>query len=65
MNEAGLAEANGLVARFYRVPRVPYATLFAIQCRLLKLGVKLDKPVDAPDPHAPPGGSTQALKAVG
>lgn len=68
MLERDLAEANGLVARFYsrdsRGNRLPYDALFDIQRRLMVLGVQLDKPIEAPDPHAPPGGSALALKVA-
>lgn len=66
MTEAQLSEANGIVAHFYRARRAgaPHPTLFAIQRRLLVLGVMLEKPVAPPDPHAPPGGSALALKVA-
>ena len=65
MTEDELTEANGLVAHFYRAKKngAPHATLFAIQRRLMVLGVTLNKPVDAPDPHAPPGGQSIAVAA--
>ncbi len=66
MTEGELAEAVGLVARFHYLKKraAPHATLFDLQRRLLVLGVTLDAPVDAPDPHAPPGGSALALKVA-
>jgi hypothetical protein len=66
MREDDLAEACGLVARFHgaRKRGAPHETLFAIQRRLLLLGVTLDTPVEAPDPHAPPGGSALAQKVA-
>ena len=66
MTEAQLAEANGLVSHFYcaRLAKAPHPTLFSIQRRLLVLGVSLDDPVDAPDPHAPEGGSAIAMRKV-
>jgi len=65
MTEDELSEANGLVAHFYRARKqaAPHATLFAIQRRLLVLGVTLRSPVDAPDPHAPDGGQAMAQVA--
>ncbi len=62
INEKGLAEVNGLVARFYAKPRKPYKELMDIQLRLLVLGLKLDHPIAAPDPHAPEGGSSIAMR---
>jgi hypothetical protein len=66
MTEDDLAEATGLVSRFYRAKKhgAPHETLFAIQRRLLVLNVTLNTPVEAPDPHAPPGGSVLAQKAA-
>ena len=68
MTEAELTEANGLVARFYQNsknrPRLNYEALFAIQRRLLVLGVTLNNPVAAPDPTAPEGGSAIAMRKV-
>jgi hypothetical protein len=66
MTEEQLSEANGLVAHFYRAKKAaaPHEALFAIQCRLLVLGVQLRQPVEAPDPTAPPGGSALALKVA-
>ena len=66
MTEDELAEAAGLVARFYFGPRrgMSYDERFAIQLRLIKLGVQLTNPLSAPDPRAPPGGSAQAIKAA-
>lgn len=53
-----MAEANGLVALFYRhrhrdLPEF----LFEVQRRLLTLGVRVNDPVPTPDPRAPDGGS--------
>ncbi len=67
MTEDGLREANGLVAQFYSRPnkqRLPSETLFALQRRLLYLGVHLDHPVEVPDPTAPPGGSALTLRVA-
>lgn len=66
MTEEQLSEANGLVARFYvgKVKHWPHEALFDIQRRLMVLGVTLNNPVEAPDPHAPPGGSALVLKAA-
>ncbi len=68
MTEAEIGEASGLVARFYHRDksgnRHSYDHLFDIQRRLMVLGVKLNNPLEAPDPHAPPGGSTQAVRAA-
>ena len=66
MKEGDLAEANGLVARFYDLKKncAPHETLFAIQRRLIVLGLELASPVEAPDPHAPPGGTALAIKAA-
>lgn len=55
MTEAELTEAGQLVARFYRKQVVE--DRFALQLRLLKLGVSLEHPLPTPDPRAPPGGT--------
>lgn len=55
MTEAELSEAVSLVARFYRKQVVE--DRFALQLRLLKLGVQLDHPLPTPDPRAPQGGT--------
>lgn len=66
MTEEELTEAVGLLARFHRLraKHASHSALFALQLALLKLGVKPLNPVDAPDPHAPEGGSALALKAA-
>ncbi len=68
MTEDDLREVNGLVALHGRGrKRAGFSseTLFAIERRLLKLcGLKLEYEVGAPDPHAPPGGTSLALKAA-
>lgn len=66
MTEAELTEASGLVARFYMAPRRGMSAdeRWAIQLRLLALGVTLDKPMLTPDPRAPQGGTTLALRAA-
>lgn len=66
MTEDDLAEANGLVARFNLAKKrmAPHETLFAIQLRLLALGVTLNNPVATPDPTAPEGGSAIAIRKV-
>lgn len=64
IHEKDIAEANGLVARLNlaRSRNAPHATLFAIQLRLLEIGVQLENPVPADDPRAPPGGSAVSLR---
>ena len=67
MTEAELTEANGLVAHFYGADaqgnrRAQYEERQLIQRRLLVLGVRLTHPDPTPDPRAPEGGSTAAIR---
>lgn len=66
ITEDELREATGLIARHYRSRKngAPAKTLFEIERALLKLFVRIDNSVGAPDPHAPPGGSAIALRKV-
>jgi len=66
MTEAELTEASGLVARFYLASRRGMSAdeRWAIQLRLITLGVKLDNPMPTPDPRAPQGGTTLALQVA-
>lgn len=59
-SEADLRKANALVAMFYRKDGM--YDRFAIQLELLTLGIKLDNPLQTPDPRAPAGGSAIAMK---
>ena len=69
MTEDELQEAAGLVARFYSADahgnhRYSFEERMRCQRRLLVLGVKLNRPLGVPDPRAPEGGSTAALKVA-
>lgn len=66
MTEDELSEAVALVARFYGGPArgMNFDERFAIQRRLLVLGVCLNSPILAPDPTAPEGGSTMAMRTA-
>jgi hypothetical protein len=64
MTEDDLIEVNGLVARhdYLRRGKASNDALLAIELQLLRYGVRLKHAVGPPDPHAPPGGSTVALR---
>ena len=66
MTEDELAEAVGLVARFYLGPNrgMSFDERWAVQRRLFVLGVVLDKPMLGDDPRAPGGGSAIAKTAA-
>jgi hypothetical protein len=66
VTELDLIEVNGLVARHGRLRKngASADTLFDIERALLIYGVRMDHEVGPPDPHAPEGGTTVALRAV-
>ena len=66
MTEDDLRTITGLLSRYKhaQMRHAPHSVLFAMERDLLVLGLRVDNPVGPPDPHAPEGGSTVALKAA-
>ena len=67
--EAELSEVVGLISRYYgvdlhKIRRANYTERQQIQRRLLVLGIQLEHPDPMPDPRAPEGGSTAALRVA-
>jgi hypothetical protein len=66
ITEDDLTEINGLVAHHGRQRKngAAASTLFDIERRLLVHGVRLIHGVGPPDPHAPQGGTSLAIRQV-